>query len=56
MKRYVAKDGTPITDEMVERWAQEAEDGFPNSTLTREDDPFPSGEGSSEHGSTRQNH
>ncbi|MBT1162591.1 MULTISPECIES: hypothetical protein [Bifidobacterium] len=41
MKQYLAEDGTPITDEMVERWAQEAEDGFPDCTLTRESDPFP---------------
>lgn len=41
MKHYIAKDGTPITDDMVERWNEEAERGFPNSTLTREPDPFP---------------
>lgn len=41
MKQYIAKDGTPITDEMVTRWAEEAENGFANSTLTRESDPFP---------------
>lgn len=41
MKHYIAKDGTPITDDMVERWAEEAEAGFPNSTLTREPDPSP---------------
>ncbi|MCH9274843.1 hypothetical protein JS533_000870 [Bifidobacterium amazonense] len=41
MKQYIAEDGAPITDDMVERWTQEAEDGFPNSTLTRETDPFP---------------
>ncbi|KAB7787019.1 hypothetical protein [Bifidobacterium cebidarum] len=41
MRQYIAEDGTPITNEMVDRWAQEAEDGFPNSILTREDDPFP---------------
>ncbi|KAA8826547.1 hypothetical protein [Bifidobacterium myosotis] len=41
MKQYIAEDGTPITDDMVERWAQEAENGFPDSTLMREDDPFP---------------
>ncbi|PST46785.1 hypothetical protein BW13_10545 [Bifidobacterium sp. UTCIF-37] len=40
-KQYIAKDGTPITDDMVERWASEAEHGFTNSTLTREADPFP---------------
>ncbi|KFI50324.1 hypothetical protein [Bifidobacterium biavatii] len=41
MTQYIAENGTPITDDMVERWAQEAEDGFPDATLTREDDPFP---------------
>ncbi|RSX53578.1 hypothetical protein D2E25_0901 [Bifidobacterium goeldii] len=41
-REYLAEDGTPITNDMVERWAQEAEDGFPNAVLTREDDPFPS--------------
>ncbi|OZG66687.1 hypothetical protein BHAP_0017 [Bifidobacterium hapali] len=40
MKQYIAEDGTPITDDMVERWAQEAEDGFPNCTVTREPDSF----------------
>lgn len=41
MKQYIAKDGTPITDEMITQWAQEAEEGFPHSTLTREPDSFP---------------
>ena len=30
---YIASDGTPITDEMVDRWAQEAEDGFAHSIV-----------------------
>lgn len=43
MTQYIAEDGTPITDDMVERWAREAEDGFPDATITREPDPFPAG-------------
>lgn len=35
VKQYIAKDGTPITDEVAARWAEEAENGFANSTLTR---------------------
>lgn len=27
---YIAENGTVITDEMVDRWAAEAEAGFPN--------------------------
>ena len=30
---YIASDGTPITDEMVDRWAQEAEAGFAHSIV-----------------------
>lgn len=30
---YIASNGTPITDEMVDRWAQEAEDGFPDDIV-----------------------
>lgn len=41
MTQYIAEDGTPITDDMVERWAQEAEEGFADASLDREADPFP---------------
>ncbi|QOL32544.1 hypothetical protein [Bifidobacterium eulemuris] len=41
-KQYLAKDGTPITEEQIAAWAQQAEDGFssPGVTLHRESDPF----------------
>ena len=32
-KQYIASDGTVLTDELVEKLATEAENGFPNSTL-----------------------
>ena len=28
MSEYLAKDGTPITDDMVDAWARQAEEGF----------------------------
>ena len=40
MTEYVAADGTPLTDDLIESWAREAEDGFPNSALVRESNPF----------------
>lgn len=33
MTTYIADNGTEITDEMVARWAQEAEDRFPDSII-----------------------
>lgn len=30
---YIASNGTPVTDEMVDRWAQAAEDGFPDDIV-----------------------
>lgn len=32
-KKYTAKDGTTFTDADIERWAQEAEEGFPDATF-----------------------
>lgn len=32
-KQYTAANGTVYTDEDIERWAQEAEDGFPGATF-----------------------
>jgi len=40
MTTYVAKDGTPLTDQLIEGWDREADRGFPHSALVREDDPF----------------
>lgn len=34
---HVAADGTVLTDELIARLAGEAEAGFPNSELTREE-------------------
>lgn len=31
---YVASDGAKFTDEDIERWAKDAEEGFPNSEVT----------------------
>ncbi|WP_349829065.1 CopG family transcriptional regulator [Brevibacterium litoralis] len=36
MSTYTDANGVPFTDADVERWADEAEAGFPDSTLTRE--------------------
>ena len=36
MSAYADVNGVTFTDEDIERWADEAERGFPNSTLTRE--------------------
>ena len=30
---YIAENGTPITDELVEKWAAEAEAGFPDAIV-----------------------
>ena len=30
---YIAENGTPITDQLVEKWAAEAEAGFPGATV-----------------------
>ena len=40
MNEYLAKDGTPITDDMVDAWARQAEEGFADAELSREPDPF----------------
>jgi len=37
MNTYTDVNGVTFTDANVERWADEAEAGFPNSVLTRED-------------------
>lgn len=34
-RRYIAENGTEITDELVDRWAEEAENGFPGAEVTR---------------------
>lgn len=34
MTTYIAEDGTLITDDMVDRWAAEAEAGFPDCEVT----------------------
>lgn len=41
-RQYLAKDGTPISEEQIQQWAQQAEDGFSDATVTlhREPDPF----------------
>lgn len=31
---YIAENGTGITDELVDKWAREAEDGFPGAEVT----------------------
>lgn len=31
---YIAENGTEITDELVDRWAEEAENGFPGAQIT----------------------
>lgn len=31
---YIAENGTPITDELIEKWAAEAESGFPGAIVT----------------------
>lgn len=33
-RRYIAENGTEITDELVDRWAEEAENGFPGAEVT----------------------
>ena len=33
MSQYIADNGTVITDDMVDRWARDAETGFPNSIV-----------------------
>lgn len=33
MTTYIADNGTEITYDMVARWAQEAENGFPDSII-----------------------
>lgn len=33
MMEYTASDGTKFNDDDIERWAQDAERGFPNSVL-----------------------
>lgn len=33
MKKYRAADGTVFTEEDIERWAQEAEEGFPRGVF-----------------------
>lgn len=33
-RKYIAENGTEITDELVDRWAREAEDGFPGAEVT----------------------
>lgn len=40
MKQYMGANGVPFTDEDVEQWAQEAENGFPNSVLAHEVPPW----------------
>ena len=36
MTKYTDVNGVAFTDSDVERWADEAEAGFPDSTLTKE--------------------
>lgn len=33
-RRYIAENGTEITDELVDRWDEEAENGFPGAEVT----------------------
>ena len=33
MSQHIADNGTVITDDMVARWAKDAENGFPNRTV-----------------------
>lgn len=33
MTDYVAEDGTIITEEMINRWCEDADEGFPNSVF-----------------------
>ena len=33
MSQYIADNGTVITDDMVDRWASDAENGFPGSIV-----------------------
>lgn len=40
MNQYLGANRVPFTDEDVERWATEAENGFPNSVLTNEVAPW----------------
>lgn len=40
MTQWIAADGTVLTDALVEELADEAEAGFPNSTLTPELSPW----------------
>lgn len=40
MNHCIGANGVPFTDEDVERWTNEAEDGFPNSVLTHETPPW----------------
>lgn len=40
MNQYIGANGVLFTDEDVEPWAQEAENGFPNSVLTHEVPPW----------------
>ncbi|QIM15814.1 ribbon-helix-helix protein, CopG family [Leucobacter insecticola] len=37
MNKYVAADGTVLTDEVIAQLAREAELGFPNSKLSRDE-------------------
>ena len=34
-RKYIAENGIEITDEVVDQWAKEAEDGFPGAQITR---------------------
>lgn len=34
-RKYIAENGTEITDELVDQWAKEAEEGFPGAQITR---------------------
>ena len=31
---YIADNGTQVTEEMIDQWAKEADDGFPGTVLT----------------------
>lgn len=33
MAEYIAEDGTIITEEMIDSWVEEIEQGFPNTTI-----------------------
>ncbi|PJM75842.1 hypothetical protein [Bifidobacterium simiarum] len=33
-RTYIAENGTEITDELVDKWAEEAENGFPDAEVT----------------------